>query len=187
MIGGAQSYLHSNSVCYIAANCPTGTYPSNQNGIYLCSTCPIGCDTCSVSGGSLTCSKCKTVVSTNYFLSESSCVTNCPSGTYKGTAGGSPSCVDCESPCASCSGSGTISCQSCAIDRLIHGTTTCGPCPSGQYEATATTCGLCNTNCLSCLSTSATHCLTCGLLSSTQSYLLSSDHKCYNDCPGATY
>lgn len=95
--------------------------------------------------------------------------------------------MNCESPCASCTGSGTTSCSSCAVDHLIYSTTTCGACPSGQYEATANTCGLCNANCLSCLSSSATYCLTCGLLSSTQSYLLSSDHKCYTDCPGATY
>jgi proprotein convertase subtilisin/kexin type 5 len=122
------------------------------------------------------------VSSTNFYLSGKSCLVSCPSGTY---GDGGLTCITCTSPCASCSASGSSSCETCAIGRLIYGTNTCGTCPSDQYADTSKTCALCDSNCLTCSST-PTNCLTCGLLSTSQSYLYS-DKKCYVNCPSGSY
>ncbi|XP_031505761.1 uncharacterized protein LOC116268094 [Nymphaea colorata] len=183
-ISGSKAYLHTDNTCYV--NCPTGTYSSVVNGANLCVACPTGCDTCSYTLGSVTCSKCKTVSSTNFYLSGTSCVQKCPGGTYGGTdANGDPACVGCHSDCATCNGAGASACLTCSSARLIYGTNTCGSCASGTYADSATTCAQCNTNCATC-DTSATNCLTCGLISSQQSYLYS-DNKCYTTCPAGSY
>lgn len=111
--------------------CGTGRYSSNN----VCYDCPSHCSACS---SSTVCTQCQHVLGVDYFLNASSCLVNCPSGTYADT--GSLTCVACTAPCATCSGSSTH-CLTCATGNLIHGSNTCGSCPNGQYlDATTGVC-----------------------------------------------
>lgn len=154
------------------------------NGAFLCAACPTGCALCVLSG-TVQCSECTTVASTNFYLSGTSCLVTCPDGTYKGATAGKPTCNACTAPCATCSAAGTSACNSCATGRLIYGTNTCGTCTTGQYADSSTTCALCDSNCATCTS-SPTNCLSCGIITGFQSYLYS-DAVCYTTCPAGTY
>jgi proprotein convertase subtilisin/kexin type 5 len=184
LISTSQSYLYTDNSCY--TTCPTGSYATSTNGVYLCTACPTGCTTCSLVSGSVQCTICASVSSINFYLSGTSCVQNCPAGKYNGVDGSSnPICITCDSPCATCNAAGTSACLSCSAGNLIYGTNTCGSCAATTYADTPSTCAPCDANCATC-QTTATHCLTCGLLGGTQSYLYS-DNKCYTACPTGSY
>lgn len=166
-----------------SCSCSAGKYLSNAN---TCISCPIGCGQCAMVGGNVLCSQCGSVGMTNYYLLGTNCIMTCPVGTYGGAdLNGKPTCVACDPPCATCSGSGTSACLSCSTGQLAYGGSTCGSCAGNTFANTASTCALCDANCLTC-SVTSTRCLTCGLISFAQSYLYT-DNVCYTTCPAGSY
>ena len=160
-------------------NCGTGFYgDSNTNH---CTACPDGCATCSMPSTTVQCDSCGTVGGVQYYHSNSntSCVSNCPSGEYGD--GSTFVCTVCSSPCATCQTTGST-CLSCSTGSLIYNTNECIPtCPGGQYDPGSNFCQLCDSNCATC-QTISTNCLTCGVSGGEQTYL-HSDAKCYATCP----
>ena len=124
-------------------DCGTGFY--GDTGTVHCTVCIDGCATCSMPGGVFQCDTCGTVGGVQYYMSGTSCVSNCPSGMYGD--GSTIGCVSCSSPCATCSGTGTT-CLTCATGALIYNTNECIPtCPGGQYNPGDNLCQLCDANC----------------------------------------
>ena len=129
-----------------ASGCPTSYY---SNGVsYL--ACDTSCLTCSGAGANL-CVTCN-ATSTLRYLSGSTCVSSCPSGTY---ASASRVCTACNSNCATCITS-SKNCTSCTSPLLlfIANATCVSSCPSG-YSANGTVCAQCAANkygpsCLAC-------------------------------------
>lgn len=113
--------------------CGIGYYGDTRTD--TCTACPIGCAACSMDNSNvLTCSTCNSFAGVQYYLSNSSCLSLCASGTYQGldTLTNNYTCIACTSPCKTCAGSATY-CTSCLTNRLIVGQNSCGSCPNGQF------------------------------------------------------
>jgi hypothetical protein len=161
--------------------CGTGYYGDKLT--VQCTVCPNGCATCSMPVSTISCASCTTVGGSQYYLSGTTCVANCPSGTF-GDTSSSPACTACTAPCATCSGSGTA-CLSCSTGTLIYGANSCsGSCPNGQYNPGSNFCQLCSSNCATCTSYSV--CASCGVTGGAQTYL-HSDNQCYATCPNGYF
>lgn len=106
------------------------------------------CESCSTG---TTCDSC----SGSRYLSGSSCVTSCPSGTYADTS--SNTCVSCTSPCSTCSKSST-NCTKC-VSPFVEFENKCDSttCPDSYFNVD----GSCITcpNCINCLDSDT--CLEC--------------------------
>lgn len=120
----------------------------------------------------MTCTFCKTVTASDYFLIGTSCVQSCPSG-YFADLVADPTltnlCSACSVGCIGCTSAGYSSCSSCTNNGatklwLHYGTTTCDSiCPSGEYMGSGVNdfqCLQCSATCLTCTGTS-TNCVTC--------------------------
>lgn len=105
-------------------SCGSGYYGSTATG--KCTICPVGCNACSMSSGTVSCSSCKAVAGINYYLYGNQCYSVCPStGTNQPQFGDSSnlSCALCHTSCKTCSGSLSVNCLSCSSSSyLIYGT-----------------------------------------------------------------
>ena len=120
----------------------------------------------------MTCTFCKPISATNYFLSGTTCVQTCPANQFGSISTPSTSdiCSPCSVGCIGCTSAGYTTCTSCASDAtssklwLAHGTTICDvSCPSAQYMGSGANdfqCLLCSSPCLTCTGTD-TNCVTC--------------------------
>lgn len=167
-------YYSPNSYCY--TTCPATTY--NNNVTLICSPCDSNCYTCS--GSATFCTKCILNSTYPYLLISNitqTCVTKCPSGMYPDTTIDPAKCVNCLTPCATCS-SATI-CSSCLSGYYFLGNTTCTTtCTPGTTIANNATniCDPCNPICLSCVGTVNT-CNACN------SPLVFYNGSCQSSCP----
>lgn len=170
------SFDITNTTC--VSSCGAGRYNSNS----ICYACPDRCSTCT---SVATCTACQKVLGVPYFLNLTSCLVQCPSGTYGDTT--SLQCIDCTSPCATCSGSATYCLTCIASNYLVYGSYICqSACPTGQYIINNTyTCGMCSAQCVTCDLT-ATNCTSCGL-GNTGIDLFLSGNLCYQTCPSGYF
>lgn len=164
------------------SNCPDGEYDA---GAGLCKPCSVYCKTCTTSVNN--CQSCNSLGGVGYYLNATSCLINCPQGTFKNTT--ALTCDPCPLGCPSCFGPTLSDCSSCGSNTtnnyyLVYGTTTCNiTCPDGQYEVNSTMkCMLCASTCLTC-STTSTTCLTCGFSSLLGVNLFLSGSQCLMNCP----
>lgn len=88
-----------NGIC--RNDCPDGYFPNKAS--LICQQCAVGCTTCI--GSSI--NQCKTCAP-NYLLYGTTCVDNCPDGSFKSGL----SCQGCLSSCATCNSGNN--CTSCA-------------------------------------------------------------------------
>ncbi|KAI8475282.1 MAG: hypothetical protein J3K34DRAFT_485915 [Monoraphidium minutum] len=114
--------------------CGLGAY--NNNG--TCTNCAANCDTCS---GPDTCDACAATYYKNATSGATSCVSDCPAGTYKNNNGGNPICSDCDANCVTCSAAGPSSCTSCQQGRAGA---SCALCAVGSYSSDGLTCAGCS-------------------------------------------
>ncbi|GBF98274.1 pro convertase subtilisin kexin type 5 [Raphidocelis subcapitata] len=129
----------ADSKCVLPADCPVGTFAHTNPNNRICAPCTSPCATCSAWGPN----SCVTCAAPN-FLSGSTCVTTCPSGSYGDTT--SRTCIAC--------GSGL---WATAMD--------CVPtCPDGTFKSppawsSRARCSPCAAPCATCFSQS--YCLSC--------------------------
>lgn len=153
--------LDNNGQC---SSCISGYFSSSG----VCNPCASQCLTCT--GSSANCLSC-----TSGFLvvNSSTCVPNCPSGSYATTAG---TCLSCTiANCQSCTSSGCTSCASGYVFVAVGNQVSCqSSCPASMYLSTSTnTCINCSTSCISCSSSiSCSACANSSVL--YQGYCLSS-------------
>jgi proprotein convertase subtilisin/kexin type 5 len=130
------------------------------------------------------------VVGGQLYLFGSSCVFNCPVGTYQNTT--LNECKTCDVSCATCNGPTNANCYKCAnatvagslvVYYLAFATSVCSlTCPQGQYidAAVPNYCQQCGSPCAACAAT-ATTCLACP----NGFYFYPS--TCLTTCPQGTY
>ena len=162
-------------------NCGVGEYGLNNR----CQNCPPECSVCS---SSTSCSTCQSVNGLAYFLSGTSCLSDCGTSNFGDV--GTYTCQSCATGCLACYGSLPTECSSCKLDSgssqhyyLIYGTNECSlTCPDGQYQNTTKhQCLLCSLSCLTCGSMPDL-CLSCGLSVGGQTLFLSGTN-CLAECP----
>lgn len=110
----------SGNLC--VALCPAGTASVNN----ICTPCTSPCYTCT--NTPTTCLTCDPSITPLVFLSNSRCVTTCPS-LYVFPNPIDNTCTACISPCSTCNSS--TSCLSCVTGYNLHGTTCSNNCPTG--------------------------------------------------------
>jgi hypothetical protein len=156
--------------------------------------CDSTCLTCFGSTAT-TCTSCDTTSSTNawYFSKDNTCLSDCPSSTYKITD--KKLCADCSSQCLTCSGPLTTDCNSCLKSSANHGwyytdTKTCqSDCSSvGYYVVSPPSdkiCSPCNSNCYTCDGALDTNCLSCEQSLTNLNWYWADRKSCYTSCPSA--
>ncbi len=147
--------MASNNTCL--SNCPSG-YATNIN-TSACDSCNIVCSTCF--GSTINeCIACKNVSGINYYLNNTSCLANCPSGFYNDSI--SNLCIACTAPCANCS----------------INPTNCTSCINSSYILVITTCTICTAPCVTCFNT-LTNCTSCN----TTTFYVALNNTCPASCP----
>lgn len=103
--------------------------------------CASNCETCT-SGAASGCTLC----SSGYYShpTNNNCVSSCPSNSYVHSA--SRSCISCDAACATCNGSASSNCLSCA---------------SQYYFASANNCQACDSRCNGCSGPTNSQCSAC--------------------------
>nr|GAT50990.1 growth factor receptor domain-containing protein [Mycena chlorophos] len=142
----------SNGVC-------EGTSLIANNNKFECDSCGSTCTSCKIPNfntastlNQLQCTACIT----GFSVSNGTCVSECPSGTFDRNG----VCTACDSSCGTCSGSATF-CLSCANNQLASNGTCVSSCPSNTFPSSSGSCISCHPDCLTCTGTSFTQCSTC--------------------------
>ncbi|GAA5861716.1 hypothetical protein JCM8547_000713 [Rhodosporidiobolus lusitaniae] len=131
----SSSSLILNGTCISGPSCPTGYFSSSSNSssssssTATCLACHPDCLTCTST--SQTCTSCPS--SRPVLTTSSTCVPTCSSTEYFDTA--KSSCTSCSSECATCSGSGSDACLSCASGKRLSGgkCIEADDCPAGGW------------------------------------------------------
>ena len=152
---------------------------------YQCQLCDTSCSTCSQSGinGCLSC--------LNTYLQSSdgpsSCLSTCPSGTYKSL---DYKCLSCDASCGECQGNSSNDCLSCHSSYFLSLPT--GPgvcvkeCANGYYpNQSKYVCELCDSSCFQCNSSGISNCTSCKPFTYLQNPPYPS--SCLSTCPYGTY
>lgn len=172
------------------SRCPNGTY--NDTGV--CKSCPSGCFICT---SLQSCSVCSAGYALYVSGSTSSCVINCPSGSFSAliastvfSNSNSYQCISCFSPCKTCITSGNV-CTSCVSGYSLQGTTCVSSCQAGYYPKTIistslwgepihiTVCRQCSEACLTCSDQNT--CTSC-----PTGFNIDASGNCLSSCPNAT-
>lgn len=168
-------FLSNASQCY--TTCPDTTY--NNNGLLVCSGCSSNCYTCL--GSANFCTRCfKNSIYPYLNITNSStqiCVASCSAGMYPNTALDPVTCVNCNSPCATCTSQ--IICLTCINGYYFLDNKTCVvSCPINTTVANnlTNTCDACSSICLRCVGTTST-CTACN------SPLVFYNGSCQSSCP----
>ena len=162
------SYFLEGSTCI--TNCPAGKYGKTSTN--TCESCNGDCKTCQEAGAS-DCTSCYP----GKALHLNQCLLTCPNGFFE--QGGV--CTQCDSSCASCSGSATT-CTSCSGVRFLEASSCLISCPNGKYGETSTnTCDSCNGDCKTCQGPSSSQCTSCFTGKSLHS------NQCLSSCPSGFY
>ena len=142
------------------ADCtPVGKLANASSG---CAPCDASCATCS----GPTANECLSCPS-NGFLANSSCVAECPNGTFAQLVGEQVTCLDCHPSCESCASAGSAACLSCPAsgtplhDEGAYAVGAClAECPAGKY-ASGNTCLECDSSCATCSAAGIGGCTSC--------------------------
>lgn len=181
--GSATPYLNYGAFICSAA-CPDGQYAPSSS--FNCQPCNSNCLTCSST--STNCLTCGLSLSSGLplYLSGTTCLANCPFGSY----GASNVCSTCDASCSGCTQSST-NCISCANNfyRKAGSTLCVDPCPSGYYgDPTTSLCTLCPSGCKICsISSSVVSCSMCTVSAGVAYYLDSITNNCVPQCPSTYY
>jgi proprotein convertase subtilisin/kexin type 5 len=180
LLGGLQSYMYSDSVCYVT--CPTNTYASLS--LVSCVDCDVSCSSCY--GSKYKCIDC----AASYYrvVGSNACTQSCSLGQYGDTT--SKKCTVCPVGCVTCSSASVCSgCTAVAgTQYFLEGTVCVGTCSPGSFggfdagAGYAAKCLSCGGNCLTCQG-SAGYCLTC----SGGNKLVAATHTCESGCPSGQY
>ncbi|THV06947.1 hypothetical protein K435DRAFT_772951 [Dendrothele bispora CBS 962.96] len=153
-LNGACVSADGNGVC-------AGSSLIADNNKHECDTCGPKCMSCKIPNfttastvNELQCTGCLP----GSFLSNGSCVDNCPSGTFLSTD--SNSCQPCGSSCGTCAGSANF-CLSCTNNQLAFNGSCVSSCPGNSFKTESNTCDVCHPDCASCSGTSFNQCTTC--------------------------
>lgn len=151
------SYLNeitapSSPTCVGNLGCPKGSYPNAV--LNYCSLCADPCAECSTAG-STSCTECRAVLGTQYYLFSTSCITECPVGFWKDLTG-LPKCTNCNQDpnyCLTCTDA--ASCTSCPSGRFLDlATSKCelSCAHKGNYygNSTSNKCEKCDLACATC-------------------------------------
>ncbi|KAJ3723967.1 insulin-like growth factor binding protein [Lentinula raphanica] len=146
----------SNGVC-------EGTGLIADNNKKECDACGAKCTSCGISGfttastvNQLQCTGCLP----GSFLSNGTCVSSCPAGTFISSQDNT-TCTACDSSCSSCAGSSSF-CLTCANGGLASNGQCVSSCPANTVAANTTkTCLNCHPDCVSCSGTAFNQCLSC--------------------------
>lgn len=171
---GAQSYLYTDSKCYI--NCPSGSFKNVGNN--TCQDCDVSCIGCIDS--TTYCISCKST----YFrvIGATSCTQSCGTGYYGDS--NTQTCTACPIGCATCSMANSIlSCSTCnsfaGVQYYLSGTSCVSLCAAGTYQGldsnNKTACISCS-GCATCAG-SATFCTSC-----SSNHLIVGQNSC-GSCP----
>ena len=118
-------FAASNGTC--VSTCPSGTFTSNG----ACLPCHPDCQTCAGPGFDkcATCRPSRPVLSSN-----GRCLLTCGKNQfYDISSGGTGACTNCDSFCATCTGSGSSNCLTCPGGRVLRGGTCVDArCPGGD-------------------------------------------------------
>ncbi|KAJ7056178.1 TNFR/NGFR cysteine-rich region family protein [Mycena amicta] len=152
-----------NSTCVSAdANgvCQGTSLIANNNKVE-CDSCGSKCTSCKIPNfdsastvNQLQCTGCVT----GFFLSNGTCVPQCPSGTFVSPQD-NLTCTACDSSCMTCTGSSTF-CLSCASNQLASGGKCVPTCPSNTFSASGS-CLSCHSDCASCTGSAFNQCSSC--------------------------
>lgn len=133
------TYLLDSGRCFLA--CQTaGLFPYNG----VCRGCLTPCLTCSTS--ITTCTSCDWS-SSNRYLHNSQCLSDCPATFYKDTV--LYICSACTANCLTCTAVGPYACQSCLTNTYLYQTTCLAVCPD-TFFAGSGSCVACQDPCIKC-------------------------------------
>nr|XP_043891242.1 proprotein convertase subtilisin/kexin type 5 isoform X2 [Solea senegalensis] len=138
-------------------DCPPGTYLHDDQ--FTCMGCYRHCYSCDGPGNN----ECNTCVVPNY-LHNSTCVSECPDGTYKSRQDVDGKelglCLPCNHVCSTCDGASQRDCQSCSPGhlRLLHLCVT--HCPTGYFKE-GSHCEKCDQSCEGCTGPGPDYCRAC--------------------------
>ncbi|KAG0706471.1 growth factor receptor domain-containing protein [Suillus ampliporus] len=132
-----------------------------NNNKHECDTCGPKCTTCQISNFNVAsttnqaqCTGCLP----GFYLSQGTCVTSCPSGTFLSPQD-NLTCTACSSSCTSCAGSATT-CLTCANNLLASNGQCVNSCPSNTFSSSGT-CVSCHPDCATCSGESFNQCTSC--------------------------
>ncbi|KAF7323850.1 Growth factor receptor domain-containing protein [Mycena kentingensis (nom. inval.)] len=152
-----------NNTCVSADNngvcAGTALIANNNKG--ECDSCGAKCTSCKIPNfttastiNQLQCTGCVT----GFFLSNGTCVPQCPSGTFV-SPDDNFTCTLCDSSCTTCTGSSTF-CLSCASNQLAANGKCVPSCPSNTFSASGSCVG-CHSDCASCTGSAFNQCSSC--------------------------
>lgn len=119
-------YIWFNFTCI--QTCPALYFLDTNNN---CSTCSPYCQECFNLANN--CSICTLNGAFMAYLSGSTCLTTCPTGTYSSTNGGLVNlCIDCDLSCLACTASPSP-CSSCAPHYYLYENSCSSSCPNGYF------------------------------------------------------
>ncbi|KRX07463.1 Insulin-like growth factor binding protein, N-terminal [Pseudocohnilembus persalinus] len=156
------------------------------NGNAIIEACMIVCDSLCASCSN-TMDNCLTCSDTNHYLNDNgtvnTCILTCPSGKYPQEAP-QKRCMDCPSECATCT-QFTV-CQTCNTGYYLYNNDCLANCPDGYYKDVPNKkCEPCDSTCYTCSGPSNLDCITCQ--TTPQHYYLTSQTRCYQNCPAKYY
>lgn len=139
-------------------DCPQRTYLHDDR--FTCMRCHQHCYSCEGPGND----ECQTCAVPRY-LHNSTCVSECPAGTYDSEQDADGAelglCVPCDHACSTCSGASPKDCLTCSPGYLLHLLQLCVThCPTRYYRA-GSHCEKCDPSCDQCTGPGPESCLAC--------------------------
>ncbi|KAF8970460.1 insulin-like growth factor binding protein [Flammula alnicola] len=138
-----------------------GTNLIADNNKRECDSCGATCTQCEIPAFSVASTvdqKQCTACLPGFFLSNGTCVENCPSGTTISSQD-NLTCIPCDSSCTTCAGSSTF-CLTCANNQLASGGKCVSACPSSTFSSSGS-CLNCHPDCASCSGGAFNQCTSC--------------------------
>lgn len=121
--------------CY--SQCPDGKYQDNVT--FLCQNCDVNCATCQ--GSATFCTTCNQSTANKYLnvisTTSQQCVSQCQDLMYADTTRTPPTCVNCQSPCKTCTS--LTFCLTCLNSYFFWNNTCTTSCPLGVTVGDTTT------------------------------------------------
>lgn len=145
---------NTNGVC-------AGTNLIADNNKRECDSCGAKCTSCIIANFSVASTvnqKQCTGCIPGFFLSNGTCVSACPSGTFVSPQD-NLTCLACDSTCSTCAGSSTF-CLTCSSNQLASGGKCVATCPSNTFSASGS-CLTCHPDCATCSGASFNQCTSC--------------------------
>ena len=152
-------------------SCYSGYYLSKGS----CLQCESSCKTCSGPSSS----NCTSCVDELFYLYSGSCLSNCPSQTYKNTT--KFICSNCNISCLTCLNYSY--CTSCISTYYLLNNQCLSQCPVSYYFNVYGICDQCDPSCLTCIGKNNNQCISCD--TSNDFYLYQG--TCLKNCPIGTF